>query len=175
VRLLASVLTAGLLCTSVAIAQSADPAAAAAEAKLKACAPKVLDEALACLDSSLYAPVKAELLAKPYDELFAYHFGLGSWIRNEWRLWGGSSLHDDMRKRGFGHPDAMSREIIQLFWLDQHGCTQARQQQAAYWKAFSEEADLSAASSPDGMPVYEDIKVQAPHLDCTTPAEATAQ
>ena len=43
------------------------------------------------------------------------HDSLGRWIRNEWGLWTGSELKDELMGKGFNHPDDMSNYIIEEF------------------------------------------------------------
>ena len=45
----------------------------------------------------------------------AAHTSLGRWIRNEWELWEGSKLKDNIEKLGFTHPDDMSNYIIEEY------------------------------------------------------------
>lgn len=43
------------------------------------------------------------------------HDSLGRWIRNEWGLWTDSELKNELKKKGFEHPDDMSNYIIEEF------------------------------------------------------------
>ena len=43
------------------------------------------------------------------------HDSLGRWIRNEWGLWTDSELKNELKKKGFDHPDDMSNYIIEEF------------------------------------------------------------
>jgi hypothetical protein len=53
--------------------------------------PKNLEECLIALDKSLPPVAKNEIKAlKTSFDMFQYHFGIGTWIRNSFGLWGGS-------------------------------------------------------------------------------------
>ncbi len=55
------------------------------------------------------------------EGMLIYHHGLGTWIRNEWGLWGGSRLRRYFREKGLFHPDDMSGIILESFWYKLHG------------------------------------------------------
>ena len=59
------------------------------------------------------------------NDMIAYHFGLGMWMRNNWGLWGGSRLQQYMISRGVLHPDSMSSEILEQYWYWLHGDKEA--------------------------------------------------
>lgn len=50
------------------------------------------------------------------DDLINYHHSLGTMIRNNWNLWRGGLLPDELRKLGITHPDDMSHYIIGYCW-----------------------------------------------------------
>jgi hypothetical protein len=107
---------------TAALAQKATPEAAPADEALAACAPPTLSEAVVCLDTHLPASHRDQLLATPHADLIKHHFGLGLWIRNNWGLWGGGPLADDMRRLDISHPDSMSQAVIEAYWLAKQGC-----------------------------------------------------
>jgi len=45
-----------------------------------------------------------------------YHHGLGTWIRNNWGLWGGSRFQKYMEDRVKDEPDGMSAMILEFYW-----------------------------------------------------------
>jgi hypothetical protein len=54
-------------------------------------------------------------------DLIHFHFTLGMWLRNNWKLWGGVLLEQHPLKKyfldlGLFHPDDMSHVIIVSFW-----------------------------------------------------------
>lgn len=58
-----------------------------------------------------------------------YHHGLGTWLRNNWGLWGGSRLQQYLIKKGLGEPDSMSATILEYYYDWLHG-------QNDKWKEF---------------------------------------
>lgn len=78
--------------------------------KLIDCAPKTFETAVDCLDRSLSAEFR-EQLVKPDGATMA-HFGLGMFLRNNWGLWKGGELRTAMQGMGFRHPDDMSAAIL---------------------------------------------------------------
>jgi hypothetical protein len=59
---------------------------------------------------------KAELIATPEDELYRYHFGLGTTIRNEFGLWGANWALLQSACDSPCHPDDASMVIIEHTW-----------------------------------------------------------
>lgn len=74
--------------------------------------PKTVDEAVSTLGRILSDEDREYLLE---NGAVSMHNSLGRWIRNEWGLWTGSELKDELIKKGFGHPDDMSNYIIEEF------------------------------------------------------------
>jgi hypothetical protein len=66
---------------------------------------------------------------KDRNETILYHHGLGTWLRNNWRLWGGSRLQQYLKKKGLIHPDNMSATVLEYYydWLNE---------QHEKWKEF---------------------------------------
>lgn len=84
--------------------------------------PKDLGEALAEMDKLLSEIDKKEMRElRSRDEMIRHHLGLGTWMRNNWRLWGGSRLQKYFSDRGVTHPEGMSSVILYHYhdWL--HG------------------------------------------------------
>jgi hypothetical protein len=69
---------------------------------------------------------------KSRTEVIQYHHGLGTWLRNNWGLWGGSRLQQYLIKKGLNHPDDMSHSILEFYydWLNNNHLD---------WKKFEEE------------------------------------
>ena len=74
--------------------------------------PKTLDEAISTLEKILSDEDREYLLK---NGAISMHDSLGRWIRNEWGLWTGSELKNELKKKGFEHPDDMSNYIIEEF------------------------------------------------------------
>lgn len=82
--------------------------------------PKDLGECFTELDRMLKDVDKKEMQSLPKrDEMIKYHLGLGMWMRNNWRLWGGSRLQKYFTDKGIAHPDDMSSVILFYYhdWL----------------------------------------------------------
>jgi len=83
--------------------------------------PKDLGECFVELDRLLKEVDKKEMQALPKKEdMIQYHHGLGTWIRNNWGLWGGSRLQKYFTDKGITHPDNMSGIILEFYhdWLN---------------------------------------------------------
>lgn len=74
--------------------------------------PKTVNEAISTLEKILSDEDKEYLLK---NGAISAHSSLGRWIRNEWGLWTDSKLKDELKKKGFEHPDDMSNYIIEEF------------------------------------------------------------
>ena len=72
--------------------------------------PKTVNEAISTLEKILSDDDKEYLLK---NGAISMHSSLGRWIRNEWGLWTDSKLKDELKKKGFEHPDDMSNYIIE--------------------------------------------------------------
>ncbi len=57
---------------------------------------------------------------KSNNDLSAYHFGIGLWMRNNWGLWVGSRLSEYFHSRNINHPDSISSRILSFYheWLN---------------------------------------------------------
>ncbi len=76
--------------------------------------PKTVDEAISTLEKILSDEDREYLLE---NGAISMHHSLGRWIRNEWGLWTGSELKDELMNmnKGLNHPDDMSNYIIEEF------------------------------------------------------------
>ena len=76
--------------------------------------PKTVDEAISTLEKILSDEDREYLLK---NGAISMHDSLGRWIRNEWGLWTGSELKDELMNmnKGLNHPDDMSNYIIEEF------------------------------------------------------------
>jgi hypothetical protein len=78
--------------------------------------PKDIYDAHKELDNMLTIELKQEIKNGNKDDLIQYHFGLGSWMRNNWGLWAGSNLSKWFNSNGINHPDDMSGIIIDTYY-----------------------------------------------------------
>ena len=74
--------------------------------------PETVDEAVKTLAKIVSKKDRDYLLE---NGAISVHDSLGRWIRNEWGLWTGSELKNELKKKGFEHPDDMSNYIIEEF------------------------------------------------------------
>jgi hypothetical protein len=78
--------------------------------------PKDLEDCFAELDKLWPAEKRQEFRNKPEEKLIEYHFELGMWMRNRWRLWAGSRLQNYFAALGVPHPESISMIIITSYW-----------------------------------------------------------
>ena len=74
--------------------------------------PKTVDEAVKTLAKIVSKEDRDYLLE---NGAISVHNSMGRWIRNEWGLWTDSELKNELKKKGFEHPDDMSNYIIEEF------------------------------------------------------------
>jgi hypothetical protein len=80
--------------------------------------PRTLEETIPALDAMLSEDDRkliqeATTAEEVYKLIVAAHHGLGQTLRNEWGLWHGSELAQDLKKNhGVDHPDDMSHFIL---------------------------------------------------------------
>lgn len=75
--------------------------------------PLNLEDCLSSLDHLLNDTIKLEI--SKADSSSNFHFGLGMWLRNNWRLWGGSRLQLWFNTQGIIHPDNMSGIVLSVY------------------------------------------------------------
>lgn len=75
------------------------------------------------------------------EAMSSFHFSLGRWIRNNWKLWEGGELKTHMESLGFTHPDDMSAVILDTFWCSRHSNPFNLEQRAKYYADFWAESD----------------------------------
>jgi hypothetical protein len=78
--------------------------------------PKDLEDCFAELDKLWSPKQREEFRKKSEEELIDYHFELGMWMRNRWRLWAGSRLQNYFATLGVPHPESISMIIITSYW-----------------------------------------------------------
>lgn len=83
--------------------------------------PKNLEECFLELNKLLKTKdIEAIKNLKDRNETILYHHGFGTWLRNNWGLWGGSRLQQYLIAKGLRHPDDMSATILEFYydWLN---------------------------------------------------------
>ena len=70
------------------------------------------------------------------DMVVNYHMGLGLWMRNNWGLWAGGPLYDDLAALGLRHPDDMPGVILTSLWRQLHDKPLELEAQVAKYKEF---------------------------------------
>ncbi|MDN3706530.1 hypothetical protein QW060_26360 [Myroides ceti] len=92
--------------------------------------PKNLEECFLELNKLLkHKDIETIKNLKDRNETIMYHHGFGTWLRNNWGLWGGSRLQQYLIDKGLRHPDDMSATILEYYydWLNE---------QHEKWKEF---------------------------------------
>ena len=78
--------------------------------------PKDLDDCFIELKKILYPKCIEDIKNSRKGDIPSFHFGLGRYLRNKWKLWGESRLVDWFNTQGIKHPDDMSGIILDSFW-----------------------------------------------------------
>lgn len=79
--------------------------------------PKNIKECFLQLDKLLKdSDIKQIKELKNKEGTLKFHHGLGTWIRNNWGLWGGSRLQLYILDREKTQPDGMSAKILEFYW-----------------------------------------------------------
>jgi len=113
--------------------------------------PKNLEEAISELDRMLSAESKNEIINKTEDEFAASsHFGIGTWMRNNWGLWKGGELADYFINLEIYNPEDMSGLILDWYYRHlQNPNLTAEEQVADYLKARREAQEYRARIETD--------------------------
>jgi hypothetical protein len=96
-----------------------------------------LDEAVFQLTKILPDSTQQQVLSMTEEEFLAgSHFGLGMWIRNNWRLWRGGKLANDFKSKGIFHPDDMSGIILTSYYRQLHNQDWKLDEQISFYQEF---------------------------------------
>jgi hypothetical protein len=76
--------------------------------------PQTIDEAVGVLLVAITEESKIGIMRMPEVDLASLHFGLGTWIRNEFGLWQGNQAL--LEATGKGDPDDAALVIIEALW-----------------------------------------------------------
>lgn len=78
--------------------------------------PENYEESLVILDSMMNPKMKEWIKCLPDGEFGVYvHHGFGTYLRNNWELWGNSKLTENLSGMGIFHPDDMSAIILDSY------------------------------------------------------------
>jgi len=99
--------------------------------------PKDLNDCFSQIDKFWNDSIITEVLKMTEEEFIATsHFGIGLWIRNNWRLWGGSRLSKYFNELGVSHPDDMSGIILTSYYRKLNNQDIELEKQIDYYKKF---------------------------------------
>lgn len=98
--------------------------------------PENLDDALKELDSMFPEATKKAIRSAPKEDMIVFHHGLGTWLRNNWQLWGGGRLAKYFNSVGIYHPDDISGTIFDAYWSKLNGKSEDVSAKAAYYKSY---------------------------------------
>jgi len=123
--------------------------------KYKVYVPTNLEESFIELEKMLHPELVNEMRQGTEEDMIRYHHGLGTWIRNNWGLWGGSQLAKYFNSSGIYHPDDMSGIILDSFWRHMNGkplaIEEKIQRSQAYWRAVAEPKPLTFLECTSGV------------------------
>ena len=99
--------------------------------------PKNIEDCFEQIDSFWDDSTKTQVKNWSEDEFSANaHFGIGMWMRNNWRLWGGSRLSKYFNDLGIYHPDDMSGIILDSYHRYLTGREINLDEQIGYYRAY---------------------------------------
>lgn len=98
--------------------------------------PTDLEDCFKELKKMLPAELVEKMKSGPEKEMIKYHHGLGTWLRNNWGLWGGSRLREYFKKLGLAHPDDMSSVVLNSFWRHLNNKPLKVDEQVKYYQEY---------------------------------------
>jgi hypothetical protein len=99
--------------------------------------PTDLNDCFKQIDSFWEDSTETQIRKIPEDEFTANaHFEIGMWMRNNWRLWGGSRLSKYFNDLGVFHPDDMSDIILTSYHRYLLGQDIKLEEQIRYYKDY---------------------------------------
>lgn len=81
-----------------------------------------------------------------------YHHTLGRQMRNDWGLWGGGALRDEMIALGLTHPDDMSSLILKCAYRDLKGKDRDVKGIIRYYKSYWSQFGGANLQDPSAKP-----------------------
>jgi hypothetical protein len=103
--------------------------------------PRDLDDALIEMDRIMGSSGRADVLKIKEDEMVAYHYSIGLWMRNNW-LRHHSRLGQYFRQLGIYEYDDMSGIILNSYWRQLHGKPIDLNGQVRYYQDYWKNEDL---------------------------------
>jgi len=110
--------------------------------------PTDLEDCFKELKKMLPAETVAEMKSGPEKDMIKYHHGLGTWLRNNWGLWGGSRLREYFNKLGLRHPDDMSSVVLNSFWRHLNNKPLKVDEQVKYYQEYWEKMKSRQKKKP---------------------------
>ena len=98
--------------------------------------PTDLEDCFKELKKMLPAELVSKMKSGTEKNMIKYHFGLGTWMRNNWGLWSGSRLRDYFKKLGLSHPDDMSSVVLNSFWRHLNNKPLKVDEQVKYYQEY---------------------------------------
>lgn len=101
--------------------------------------PYDLEDCISQINSFWSDSTKAEVKGSSEREFLGKaHHGFGTWMRNNWQLWGGSRLSVYFNALGIHHPDDMSGIILTSYHRSLHGIALDLENQIRYYQEYWE-------------------------------------
>jgi len=99
--------------------------------------PTDLNDCFKQIDGFWADSIKTQVRKMTEDEFTTNaHFGFGLWMRNNWRLWGGSRLSKYFNDLGVFHPDDMSSITLTSYHRCLLGQEIKLEEQISYYKDY---------------------------------------
>jgi hypothetical protein len=127
--------------------------------------PVDLEDALTELDRIMGTKGRDEILKTTEQDMFEYHHGVGTWMRNNWGLRKGSQLAKYFNQLGIHHPDDMSGIILSSYWRRTHGKPIDLEGQVRRYQQFW--AEKKAMKSTEPSSPAEPSEPESPGTDST--------
>lgn len=104
-------------------------------------------ESLVMLDSMMNPKMKEWIKCLPDGEFGGYvHHGFGTYLRNNWGLWGNSELAKNLSEMGIFHPDDMSAIILDSYQRKLKGEEIKIEEQLKYYQDYWKENGIPVDS-----------------------------
>lgn len=113
--------------------------------------PNDLDACFVELNTMLTPEFIEEIKQGSEEDMNRFHHGFGMWMRNNWSLWGGSTLSKWFNEKGIHHPDDMSGIIFDSFWRHLNNKPIKLEEQIKvyqeYWTLFDKQLEKQEESN----------------------------
>ncbi|MBC3539323.1 DUF6794 domain-containing protein [Rufibacter sediminis] len=112
--------------------------------------PNSIEDSFLCLDRMFGDTAKYTFATLPEDiSTFRLHHGFGTWIRNNWGLWGSSKLKQELTGLGFVHPDDMSSFLLKAYHRRLNNKPLQIEEEAKAYQAYWNKAGREGFSAGD--------------------------